>query len=105
MTFNFSRGEVRSFWLDHPDSGLLSQFFRNCEPTAGADWASQCAKWLVAPFTDELANGFAMGCMDFHEDKLCSTCSRNLSGLAVVRITTVFRQRHKSTTQLSVAAN
>jgi len=53
MTFEFigSGGGVRSSWLDHPDSGLPSQFFRDCEPTAGADWASQCAKmgspWAV----------------------------------------------------------
>ena len=91
MTFEFFRegGGVRSPWLDHPDSGLPSQFFRDCEPTAVADWASQCAKWLVTTFTNELANGFAMGCVDFHEDKLRFTCSRKLSGLAVVRITTV----------------
>ena len=72
MTFEYigSGGGVRYSWPDHPDSGLPSQFFRDCEPTAGADWTSQCAKWLVTTFTNELANGFAMGCMDFHEDKL-----------------------------------
>ena len=78
MTVKFFRegGGVRSFWLDHPDSGLLNQFVRDCEPTAGADWASQCTKWLVTTFTNELANGFAMGCVNFHEGKLLSPCSR-----------------------------
>jgi hypothetical protein len=80
ISFYREWGGVRSSWLDHPDSGLPSQFFRDCEPTAGADWASQCAKWLVTTFTNELANGFTMGCMDFHEDKLHCTCSENCLG-------------------------
>ena len=77
MTVKFFRGGgVRSFWLDHPDSGLLNQFVRDCEPTAGADWTSQCTKWLVTTFTNELTNGLAMGCVDFHEGKLLSPRSR-----------------------------
>ena len=93
MTFKFPGEGVRSSCLDHPVSVLLSQFFRDCEPATGTDWASQCAKWLVTSFMNERASRFAMGCVDFHQDKLRSTCSRYLPGLAVVRITTVFRQR------------